>query len=58
MTVFLIVIIETEQLVLPLFARLTAVLSGLTTSFFRKGDLVMMETEGDGSMSMKIVSIY
>lgn len=51
-----IVFIHTEQLVLPLFARLAAVLSGVTASFLRKRNFVVVETESDGGVSMIEVS--
>lgn len=48
--VFIILIIDFEQLVLPLLTRLAAVLSGETASFLRKGHFVVMESEGDGGV--------
>lgn len=53
---FFIIFVEGEQLVLPLFARLIAVLSGVATSFFRKGKFIMVEAEGDGGVPVEHIS--
>ena len=54
--VFIIFIINVEQLQLPLRARLAAVLSGLTASFFGKGNFVMVEAEGYSGVPSRDVS--
>jgi len=48
--VVLIISINVEQIVLPRFARLATVLSGVTAGFLRKSDFVVVEAEGDGGM--------
>jgi hypothetical protein len=44
--------------VFPLCTRFGAVLSGITASFFRKGNFVVVETEGDSGVPIKDISRY
>ena len=53
-----VVFVEIEQLVLPLFASLATVLSGVATSFLCKSNFVVVETEGHRGVPVKGVSKY
>jgi hypothetical protein len=51
--VILIIFIKVEQLVLPLFAGLASVISGVTAGFFGKSNFVMVEAESDSGVAIR-----
>jgi hypothetical protein len=52
-TFILIIFIKVEQLVLPLFAGLASVISGVTAGFFGKSNFVMVEAESDSGVAIR-----